>query len=266
MKKNFLYLILITLVLFQALIPSQSIVANANGTKYARINGSGNYLYKTATENPQINNIWCELENSYFIEIIADYNNDFYKVNYNSIVGFALKKNLSEVISTPASPYPSGINISIDDSSGCYLRSTPISKTSTNNIIKTLDKGTNNILFIGYIHGDECVDLKGNLWYLVKYGTEIGYIYSSFVSNKVTIYPNLEEVSLLNNNVSSTMLNPLTNTTTLILVICIMIPCLIILILLFCPKPKTSKIRNNKNSVKQVDINELTDIYNDVDL
>lgn len=265
MKKIFLFSIFIVIALFQFLLPND-IVVNANSIKFARVNSSGCYLYRTATLNPQIGNIWCELENSYFVEIVSDYNDNFYKVNYNSIIGFAYKKNINEVVSVPSNPFPSGINVSINSQSGCYMRSSPISKTTTNNIIKTLDKGTKNILFIGYVHGDESVDLKGNLWYLVKYGTDIGYIYSDYVESKVTIYPNLEEINLLNNNYSSTLINPLTNTTTLIIVVSIMIPCLIILILLFCPKPKTSKIRDGKTDVKVVDINELTDIYNDVDI
>ena len=200
-----------------------------------------------------------------FVEVLSDYNDDFYKVNYNSVIGFAKKSDVREVINVPSSPYPSGITISINDN-GCYFRALPISKSNTNNIIDIIEKSTSNIQFIGYAYGDECVDLKGTMWYLVKYNNDIGYIYSDFVNSKVTLYPNIEEVAYLNNDISSTMLNPLKDTTTLILVIIILIPCIFILILLFSSKPRKHKVKPKQQKIKEIDLTEITDIYNDIDL
>lgn len=265
MKKFILISILLFLII--QIFPTNQITnVEAEQKSYARIETSGSYLYKTATSNPKTNNIWCELEKTYFVQILNDYNDNFYKVSYNSIIGFAKKSDLNVVLSTPLMPYPSGININIKNTSGCYLRSSPISKTSTNNIISTLNKGTKNILFIGYIHGDENVDLKGNVWYLVKFENEIGYIFSDFVENKVTIYPNLEEINLLNNNLSATLLNPISNSTTLLLIVIILLPCLVILLVMFLPKKATANIRKKNKQVKEIKINEVTDIYNDLDL
>ncbi len=264
MKKIILIaIIVITIIQLQSIPQIQNV--NAEKINYARVETNGSYLYKTATANPSTSNIWCELEKTYFVQILNNYNDYFYKVSYNSIIGFAKKSDLSIVLSTPLMPYPSGININIKNTSGCYLRSSPISKTTNNNIIKTLNKGTKNILFIGYIHGDENIDLKGNLWYLVKYEDEIGYIFSDFVENKVTLYPNLEEISLLN-NLPSSLLNPINNSTTLILIVVILLPCLIILSIMFLPKKVTANIRKKNKKLKEVKINEITDIYNDLEL
>ena len=122
-------------------------------------------------------------------------------------------------------------------------------------------------MFIGYAYGDECVDLKGNMWYLVKYNNHIGYIYSDFVTDKITIYPNVEEVSFTIKDYTSAMLNPLSDSSTIITTIIIALPCIFILILLFTakPKPKIKKISKN-HKIKQVDLTEVSDIYNDLDL
>lgn len=264
MKKCVLFILLLCVLL----VPINSVnYANANSVKYAQITSNKAYLYRNALDNPDISNIWCELPQTYFVEILNDYNDNFYKVNYNSVIGFVLKTDVKEVLSSVKSPYPSGINVSINSSNGCYMRSLPISKTNTNNIIDTLNKGTSNISFIGYAYGDECIDLKGTLWYLVKYNNNIGYIYADFIANKITLYPNIEEVTYLSNNITSTMLNPLSDTSTLIIVITIMVPCIIILILLFMPKPKYKRAKvANKNKIKEIDLTEISDIYNDIDI
>ena len=263
MKKYVLLILIVCLLTTQF---TKIDIVKANSVKYAQITTTKSYLYRTASQNPDISNIWCELPQSYFVEILNDYNDNFYKVDYNTVVGFVLKTDVKEIINSISSPYPSGINVNINSNSGCYIRSLPISKTNSNNIIDTLNKGTKNILFIGYAYGDECIDLKGNLWYLVKYNNEIGYIYSDFVESKVTIYPNVEEVSYLSNNYQSTMLNPLSDKSTIIIVFAIMTPCIFILIMLFLPKPKKKLPTTRTKRIKEIDINEISDIYNDMDL
>lgn len=260
--KKFLLMIICIMILFNA----STYTVYANDNSYAQITSENGYLYRNPTSNPDISNIWCKLEQTYFVEIINDYNDDFYKVNYNSIIGFIKKSEVKEITNTPISPYPSNINIKINSTSGCYLRELPISKTTTSNIIKTIDKGTNNLLFVGYAYGDECIDLKGSLWYLVKHNNDIGYIYSDFVENKVTIYPNIEEVSFHIKDYTSSMLNPLSDTSTLITTIIITIPCIFILILLFTAKPKLNKSKPKKYNIKEIDLTEVTDIYNDLDV
>lgn len=260
------YVFLMCIIYALSLLCMDINVVSADTSGYAQIVSEVCYLYRNPTSNPDIDNIWCEIEKSYFVEILNDYNDDFFKVNYNSVVGFVAKDDVKEVVSAPISPFPSNINVNINSTSGCYMRSSPISKTTTNNIIHTLDKGTSNILFIGYSYGDECVDLKGNLWYLVKYNNDIGYIYSDFVEKKITLYPNVEEVSYIIKDMSSTMLNPLSDTSTLIVVVLILIPCIFILILLFIPKPKMKSIKLAKKPIKEIDLTEVSDIYNDIDL
>ena len=260
--KNLLILIICIMMSLGANITA----VYANNNTYAQITSENSYLYRNPTSNPSISNIWCKLEQTYFVEIINDYNDDFYKVNYNSIIGFIKKSEVKEITNTPKSPYPSNINVKINSNSGCYLRELPISKTNTSNIIKTIDKGSSNILFVGYSYGDECIDLKGNLWYLVKHNNDIGYIYSDFVEEKITIYPNIEEVSFYTKDYTSNMLNPLSDTSTLITTIIITIPCIFILILLFTAKPKPKKSKLTKHNIKEIDLTEVTDIYNDLDI
>ena len=147
--KKLLLLIICILLIFP--IPNTNVVL-ANNATYAQITTAKSYLYRNPTSNPDITNIWCELAETYFVEIINDYNDNFYKVNYNSIVGFVRKSDIKEITNAPISPFPSNIHLNIKSTSGCYLRELPISKTTNSNIISTLDKGTTNILFIGYAY------------------------------------------------------------------------------------------------------------------
>lgn len=263
MKKIVLSFFLLLICISTCNLYQNTAYASSN---YAQIINSGCYLYKSANIKTSITNVWCEIENTYFVELLTDYNDNFYKANYNSIIGFIKKIDIKKVTSTPYSPYPSGINVEIKDSGGCYLRSSPESKIIENNVITTLSKGESNILFIGKIDGDESIDLKGNLWYLVKFGNNIGYIYSDYVKSKVTLFPNIEQMTYVDNSTYSTLLNPLTNKTTLAIVIIILCPTFIILILLFKPRKITAKVRKHGHELKQIDIKEVTDLYNDIDL
>lgn len=261
--KKYVILIISTILL---LFSNQEMIVHAEESSFAQITADICYLYRNPTSNPDISNIWCQIEKTYFVEIINEYNDDYLKVNYNSVVGFVKKSDVKAVASSPISPFPSNINIRINSNSGCYMRELPISKTTTNNVLHTIPKGESNIQFVGYSYGDECVDLKGKLWYLIKYKNDIGYIYSDFVEKKITIYPNIEEVTFVTKDSVSSMLNPLSDTSTLVVTIIILIPCIFILILLFIPKPKPRKALSRRKPIKEIDLTEVSDIYNDLDL
>lgn len=231
----FFYLIFSVINLFNTRIVNAS-------NKYAQALESTN-LYKTSIESDDISNIYCLVEKTYFVKIVADYN-DYYKVEYNGITGYVKKNDVKEITNTPFTPYPYNIKITLD--SACNLRSSPTVKSQHNNIITTLSSGESNFTFIGRIYSDEAIDFGGTTWYYVNYNGEYGYIYNKYVKSITPIYENTEEVTY-KNSTSEPLVNPITNTPTIIIIALLFIPCIIILLILYLPR------KNKLKKIKQVE-------------
>lgn len=97
-------------------------ITYCNGS-YARIIDNRTYLYKTASSDNSIKNIICAMENTYYVEILLTYDEDFYKVNYNGVSGFVLRNQVKKVSGIPANPYPNNIKM-MTINNNIYLRST----------------------------------------------------------------------------------------------------------------------------------------------
>lgn len=214
-------------------------------TRYARIENS-TYLYRSTTLDDTISNIICIAEKTYFVEIISDYNTH-YRVNYNGINGYVKKNDVKEVSSTPSTPYPYNIVLTIGNN--CNMRSTPTTKSSTNNILTTLYENEQNLEFIGRIYSEEAIDFGGSTWYYVKYNNMYGYIYNKYIKNITPIYENTENVTYLSTPVDR-IENPIYHTPSLILIIILLIPCISILFILYKPKkPNNKKIKTRKSKI-----------------
>lgn len=210
-------------------------------SRYARIENATN-IYKTTNESNNISNVICIAEKTYFVEIIGDYD-VFYRVNYNSINGYVKKTDVKEISTTPHTPYPYNIQIVIG--SNCNLRSSPTTKSSTNNILSTIYSNEQNLIFVGRIFSEEAIDFGGNTWYYVKYQDKYGYVYNKYVKSITPIYPNTEEISYIQSN-TERIKNPITHTPSIIIIVILMIPLFATLIILYLPlkqkrKPKPRK-------------------------
>ena len=214
--------------------------ANANSIQYARITSSNARLYKTATENNNISNVICYLEETYFVEVLLNFNVDFYKVSYNNIVGYTLKSNLELVNGKPKTPFPNSTLKTID--SKCYLRSTPEVTSTNSNALCVIPANCSKIKYIGKMIGAEAVDYKGTTWYYVEYLETKGYIYNNYVANLSTIYQNLENLEPL--KVLNEITNPLSTPKCAILIAIISSPCLLIILMLYI-KPKVKPKKSN---------------------
>ena len=230
MKIVFL-IILYTLTIFnQETIP---VLAKSN---YARAVESTN-LYRY-NDSDSISNVICIVEKSYFVEILSEYDN-FYKVNYNGINGYVKKNEVKPVSNTPSTPFPINIKIIIDSS--CNLRSSPTIRSTTNNIITSIRSNESDITFIGRIFSDEAIDFGGTTWYYVNYQGEYGYIYNQYVRSITPIYENTEKSEFVSQ--TSELINPITHTPSLIIIIVMFIPCILILIILYNPRKQHKRIK-----------------------
>lgn len=250
--KKLLLIMLISCFCLQMLFAKQFFVsANSQIETYARITNNTTYLYKTATENENVENKLCLLAQTFFVKVLTNYNENFYKVQYSNLTGYVKKQEVQLVNEIPKTPYPSLQTITIKNNVSCYLRSTPKVKGAISNIITIIPSGA-NVTYIGKIIGEEAIDLQGNIWYLVKYNDNLGYIYS-FYSNTFLPTQTNNEVTTLKLSAPSTTLNPLSNTTSIIIIVAILLPLVLILFLLYKPtakfEPKKPKISNTPTNV-----------------
>lgn len=238
-KPKFLVLALILFILLASTFPNSIIYAN---NEFAQIQKSC-ILYKTANTNIDVSNIFCYLEPSYFVEICVFENDNFYNVNYNGVNGYVEKQNVKICTSIPKTPYP--IAKLKTSNFKCNLRSAPSSEAT---VLMTLPSNTSDINYIGKTYGDYVMDYFGNIWYLVNYMGVYGYIYNGYLANLPAVPVNTENVSFASNDGFLTV-NPLSNSTCIILISVIMLPVIAVMVLLFKSptkaKPKVKVVRQN---------------------
>lgn len=227
-------LILVMLIFVSILLPIPKNGVSASSYKYARaMNGNVN-LYKLSTDDSSIDNILCLVEKTYFVEILSESADD-YKVNYNGVIGYVKKNEVTPVSGTPTTPFPLGITLVLG--SNCNLRKTPTTKSIASNVISTLNKNESNITFIGRVFSEEVIDFGGNTWYYVICNGEKGYIYNQYLKSASPIYPNTEEISEYKASDFVTV-SPLDTPSSIMTIIILFVPCIAILIILYLPIQK----------------------------
>ena len=218
----------------------------AKSPDYAQIKNSSTYIYKSAELNESISNKLCLVENSYFVKILNNFNDVFYKVEYNGITGYVKKENINLINETPINPYTNNIYFNINNTS-CYFRSSPKIKDTINNTICTINAGTKGLRYIGKIIGEEAIDFNGTIWYLTEFNGVLGYVYSAYTNSLNTIFENTEQISLFT-GFNYSKVNPLTNTTCIFVILITLIPFLFILFLIYLPRKKLSKANIKHNT------------------
>lgn len=246
LNKTFLILISFLTVLSSSLgFKNNQIFAETS--RFAQIKNSNTFLLKSAELDTTFNK-WCYLEKSYFVKVLSEYNSNYYKVEYNGIYGYVNKSDVCLVNEIPKTPYPNSVTFKTG-SSNCYLRDTPQIKSVTNNTICVIPANT-ELEYLGKIIGEEAVDFNGSVWYLTNYNGNLGYIYSGYTNSITEVKPNTEIVTeFLTESFSN--INPLSNTSCLIIIFLTLIPCIFILIMLYSPKKaKINNLHSNKTNSK----------------
>ena len=222
-----------------------SVLADSN---FARIEKTTE-LFKSNSIDSSLDNIICLIEETYFVEIIADYDS-LYKVSYNGVTGFVRKSAVKKISDTPTTAYP--YNIKIVMNSNCNLRSTPTTKSIANNVISTIYANDDEITFIGRTTGEEAIDFGGNTWYFVCYKGEYGYIYNNYVKSITPIYKNTEFVTYAE-EISITTTNPITHTPSILIMIILSIPLIIVLIILYLPANRKKTKTTKQKIIKEIE-------------
>lgn len=227
------FLFILILLLTHSFNPTKS--AYCEKTQYAQIISSGEFLYRYDIYDTHYDNLICLLESTYFVEIVGE-THDSYRVNYNGIGGYVKHTAVRKVNGTPTTPYPDNIRI-LTYNKNCYLRHTP--ESNDDNKISILPANCDSLKYIGKTIGETVEDFGKDTWYYVEYLNVKGYIYSSYVSSISSVFPNGEKLSFIED--TPKIINPLTNTQCTIIVICLTLPTLLILYLMF-RKPRKKRL------------------------
>lgn len=244
MKKIFCILIVVVFLFMGISIYKNSLSIKVNSFNvdiFARVNSNATYLYKTPTKSNDISNRLFLLEQTYYVRVLEQVNDDFFQVQYLDICGYVFVDDLTLVKETPACPYLDGITFDISPSiNHCTIRTEPNSFDDSN-IVTTLSSPVKNLSYYGKIAGSESVTTLGNLWYycsLTHNDKEIkGYVYAPYVTNLSPIIPNeeiLTSTSIEVINATNGLLN-LNITTENIIIFLVALPTIAVLYLLLRP-------------------------------
>jgi hypothetical protein len=199
MKKFFILLFVIAsfTAIIKNTVPYLS-VSVVDEPCFARVKYNNVLLYKTPTQNNNYENVFCLLEPSYFVEVVKDESQLFFKVHYLNLVGYTLKSQVECVFETPLTPYPANITLATTNFSSVVMRQEPTTKDS--NAIIILEPNS-TLTYYGKIAGQTATEGLGNLWYYVSYesleGEKVdGYVYSALTHNFTPILENVEQTSL----------------------------------------------------------------------
>jgi hypothetical protein len=199
MKKIFILFLVVVLftALLKSTVPYMSVTAEVSPC-FARVKYNNVLLYKSPTQSSEFENVFCLLEPSYFVEVIKDENQLFFKANYLSLTGFVLKSQVECVTETPQKPYPANVTFSSTNFSSIVLRKEP--NVSTNNAL-TLIPPNSTLLYYRKIEGETVTQGLGSTWYFAQYealdGQKIdGYVYAALTHNVTPITENVEATTL----------------------------------------------------------------------
>lgn len=245
MKKFFVLLFIIVsfTAFLKSTVPYISVSVQAEPC-YARVKYNNVLLYKNPKENNSFDNIFCLLEPTYFVKVIKDENQLFFKVEYLSLTGYALKSQLECVFEQPQKPYPNA-TFNTTNFSSVVLRNSP--EVNESNVLQILPPNS-TLNYYGKITGQTATEDLGNLWFYCSFetieGQKInGYIYEPLTHNFTPILENIE-VTTISEFGASSKINTFLNIKQefhIALILITVLPLIFILILFL----KRTKVINN---------------------
>ena len=234
MKKHLIVLTLIIYVTISCFLLSgfnSSSPANTTPALYGKVITNNAMLLKTPTKLEDYSNSYFLLEETYFVLVLNEQNEDFYYVKYQDINGY-VKKNDIELVNEQIS-FPFLQNITFDIIKPCFLTNAP--KNNADFQIISLSPQT-SVTFYGKFYGDEIYKNSSNIWYYCKITTNNktvhGYIHSSYTNNLSPITQNNQPSTKFVANTSVTKLLNLNLNSQAIVIIVVSLPILILLFIL----------------------------------
>ena len=266
--KTFLFLICCFMLSFSTPYINSFASSSYTTYTYAQILQDDVYLYKTASTPAQVN-AYFKLPKTYFVLLLSNLDDTFYKAQYKDVVGFVLKSSVVPVKETPKTPYPQNVTFRVYTSDGTSMLSNAFNTKDATTI------GTATVLenleFYGEISGDEYVENRGTTWYYGKNSkNQKGYLYAGYCDGLTTILPNTEVVTQTSYptfNEDNSYLYNLVNLTTplkILLVSLVILPCFVLVYLLFKPfKLEKNRPQQKKTKQQNQTLNKIQQIIDD---
>lgn len=187
---------------------------NADTGVYAQILNTGCYLYKTPVDNTNYLNVYFMLENTYFVELLSDYNDDFYQAKYLDIVGYVKKSQVQCVQGSPRNPYLTNVSFRVYNNTSRSMYDKPFANSNNPTLKVYLPLYCDDLIYYGKVYGESAIEERTNIWYYCKYTVTgvCGYVYSDSCDKMDAIVPNSEKLPYISspawssNQVNSTQL------------------------------------------------------------
>lgn len=245
MKKIFIIIACFLFIFISIFVVQSSITSevNANSTNgYAVVKNNNSYFYRYTLDNPAVNNKYFLLEKSYFVKVLENSDEIFYKAEYNGIKGYVKKSDVEIVEEIPENPFLNEISFDIYSGSSVEIRTEPSTENGIGSIITTLPSGFKNLNYYGKLTGEESIKGLGNIWIYCSYLTSeekeiFGYVYSPLTVNLSPINENGENLTpvSVSDYIGFNSLLYLSLSTKNLIIIAITIPCLYIAYLFVKP-------------------------------
>lgn len=239
MKK--LFYLFIFLLIFSSQNLNISFAENSR-TYYAKVEGEG-YFFSAPNENSKL----FQLPSSFFVLLVQNENDTFYKAKYKDISGFVKKSEVTPMSGSPTSPYPEA-RFRVFAKEGLGLFSQP---NSSSTLVSTIPYLYEDIDFYGYMTGDEDIPKKSKEWFYCSYLGEHGYLYSVFCDSLPKLEKNLETFDVVIPDFSSNGISAMNSSSLLWIIIGVGLPSLVVLALLLKPSLIKEKILNGKTKPKR---------------
>ena len=277
MKKTITILYILFTIFF--FVNQQKNYVHAESIYYGRATENGTYLYSSPAILEDKSNLLFEIPTTYFVQLLGNENDLFYKASYNSIFGYVLKSEMSCIKETPQNAYAININFRVFTPSGANLRSSPNESKGSINLITSIPFLETNLVYYGICEGEEAISYKGNIWYYCKYISQnkeyYGYVYSPLCDLLTPINENTEKYEYVTPNFSdpeNDVDDPnkylsISTPWQIVIIILISLPCILIVYFLFKPtkiafqKPKNSKTIKPKKKKKKISRLKHSDYY-----
>lgn len=220
--------------------------AIADTPTYFRINNDSVYLYRTPVADTENNNAYFKLPNTYFVKFNSTFDENFLNVTYRDFTGYVLKSDVVAVYSIPEIPFETNRIFNIQGVANLVIRSAPNTQSE---YLGTIPFNATDITYFGEIEGEQANLGLSNIWYFCRYksfeqGIITGYIYAPLTTGLTEFVPNTEEVltePTQNANSNSVLAPELKTGSNLILILCLTVPAILLLILVFRPEKRKKK-------------------------
>ena len=257
----------VSLIFLNNRLNNVSLASNYTTFKYAKIENGGVYFYKSASSQ-EMSNAYFELPQSYYVLLLSNIDDNFYKAQYKDIVGYVLKDKVTPVAEKPQNPYPT-INFWVYASNGTdvYFSSFTNLDQKTNGKVEVMQ----SLEYYGEMIGDEFVKNRGYIWLYCKTGSVNGYLYKGLCDLSESLKPNTESFTRIDTpfkDTDNSFLYNLVNMGTfekIFLTLLVTLPSVLLIFLMFRPfKIKTTPIEKIKRKkVKNKTINRIQKIIDD---